>query len=64
MDSQLPVVDYASPEPDDPGKRALLKVRGKRHTRGNKQLIKELPLGIEELPLTTHWWWGISNSGR
>lgn len=55
----LPVVDYESPEPDDPEKRALQKVRGSRYTRGNKQLIKELPLGIEELPLTTHWWWGI-----
>jgi hypothetical protein len=58
-DMQVPVVDYVRPEPDDPEKRALLKVRGSRHTRGDKQLIKELPLGIEELPLTTHWWWGV-----
>lgn len=59
VDSQLPVVDYARPEPNEPEKRALLKIRGSRHTRGNKQIIKELPLGIEELPLTTHWWWGV-----
>src|SRR5205085_12682134 len=56
---QLPVVGYAAPEPAEPEKCALRRIRGSRHTRGNKQLIKELTSGIEELPLNSHWWWGL-----
>ena len=55
----IPVADYSNPEPTDPEKRAFRRIRGGRHTRGNKQLIKELPPGTEELPLNANWWWGL-----
>jgi hypothetical protein len=57
--NQSPITDYENSEPIGSDKRALRRIRGSRYTRGNNQVIKELPVGIEELPSNSNWWWGL-----
>lgn len=58
--NHYPIAEYGAPEPIDNNKRALRKARGGRYSRGRAQLIKELPTSLEELPVSSHWWWTLS----
>ena len=54
-----PVTSYNTPEPTDPGVRAMRRARSSQYDNRRPQPISELPGGIEELPLVTHWEWGL-----
>lgn len=58
-ESQMPIADFALPEPADPKERGLRKARGSRDNNRGEKPIAELPPGEEELPLISHWWWGL-----
>lgn len=58
-DEQLPVAEFAMPDPVDPKERGLRQVKSSRYNRQGGKPIAELPPGVEELPLNAHWWWGL-----
>jgi hypothetical protein len=58
-DNQIPVATFAASDPADPAGRDLRRVRSSRHDKRRPQPLSELPAGIEELPLNSHWAWGM-----
>ena len=56
---QMPIADFALPEPTDAKERALRNARGSRYNNRGQKPIAELALGTEPLPLNNHWWWSI-----
>jgi len=59
-DNQMPVAIFAASEPADPGVRDLRHVRSSRYDKRRPEPLSELPAGIEELPLISHWAWGTT----
>jgi hypothetical protein len=59
QDNQMPVATFNASDPADPAVRDLRRVRSSRHDKRRPQPLSELPAGIEELPLTSHWAWGM-----
>lgn len=53
---QEPTVDYSKPQANEVKRRA----KGRRYDKPKNGAISELPPGVEELPLNSHWWQGIS----
>jgi len=56
---QMPIADFALPDPTDAKERAMRKARGSRYDNPGQKPIAELELGTEPLPLNNHWWWSI-----
>jgi len=60
QDNQMPVATFGASEAADPAVRDLRRVRSSRYDKRRPEPLSELPAGIEELPLTSHWAWGMT----
>lgn len=58
-EDQMPIADFALPEPTNRKERALRRARGSRYNKREAEPIAELAPGTEVLPLNSHWWWGL-----
>jgi hypothetical protein len=58
-EGEMPVADFALPEPVDPQEPALRREIGTRFNKPGGKPIAELASGTEELALNSHWWWGL-----
>jgi len=52
---QEPIVEYGISQANDVKRQA----KGRRYDKPKNGPISELPPGVEELPLNSHWWQGI-----
>ena len=56
----LPTVDYQAPEPSSPKELSIRQTRGNRYNESPMH-VKELPPNVEQLPLNSHSWLGLSS---
>ncbi|HEX5731587.1 MAG TPA: hypothetical protein VF131_02040 [Blastocatellia bacterium] len=58
--NQMPVVIFEAAETGNAAERDLRRLKGSRYDNRRPQPISEMPPGIEELPLNSHWSWQLS----
>jgi hypothetical protein len=51
-----PIANYTASLPADPRQRAIREARNTRYDHRETSPIREMPLGVEELPINSHWW--------
>jgi hypothetical protein len=54
----LPTVDYRAKEPTSVGEVNIRRARSSRHDQSPIN-VKELPPDIDQLPIISHFWWGL-----
>lgn len=56
----LPTVEYSASEPASLGEENIRGARSGRHDKSPMN-VKELPPNVDQLPIISHFWWGLSS---
>jgi hypothetical protein len=58
--NHYPIAIYKLPQSNNESSHSLRQIRNDQYDKPGMLPIKELKPGMEELPSTSHWWWGLS----
>src|ERR1044072_2583016 len=60
QENQMPIVNYTTSGQTETQAQSLRSSRSSRYEKRRPQPISELPEGINDLPLNSHWGWGVT----